>query len=71
MKAEEIFKEVLKSPELQSIFQISTKELENVNLHEKSDFPVVEIIKEIINGQESHKSKDQIFQIIQKQIMQL
>ena len=71
MKAEEIFKEILKSPELQSVFRIQTEELKNVNLHEKSDYPVIEIIKEIINGQENHKNKEQIFQIIQKQIMQL
>ncbi|HBN06283.1 MAG TPA: hypothetical protein DD434_10930 [Bacteroidales bacterium] len=71
MKAEEIFKEILKSPELQSVFRIQTEELKNVSLHEKSDYPVIEIIKEIINGQENHKNKEQIFQIIQKQIIQL
>ena len=71
MTAEEIFNEVLKSPELQSIFQISKKELDQENFSTKSGFPVTEVIKTIISGQENHRSKEQIFQTIQKQIMQL
>ena len=71
MTAEEIFNEVLKSPELQSIFQISKKELDQENFSTKSGFPVIEVIKTIISGQENHRSKEQMFQTIQKQIMQL
>lgn len=71
MTAEEIFQEVIKSPELQSIFQISKEDLEQENINAKSDYPVIEIIKALINGQENHRGKDAIFQTIQKQIMQL
>lgn len=71
MTAEEIFKEVLDSPELQSIFQISKEDLRFENLDTKSDFDIVEIIRTIISGQENYRGKDAIFQTIQKQIMQL
>ena len=71
MTAEEIFKEVLKSPELQDIFQISKEDLEQEDYNTKSGYPVIEIVKAIISGQENHRGKDAIFQTIQKQIMQL
>lgn len=71
MTAEEIFNEVLKSPELKTIFQISKEDLEQENFSKKSEFPAIEIIKTIISGQENHRSREQIFQTIQKQIMQL
>lgn len=71
MSTEEVFKEVLNSPELQAIFQISKEELENENLYEKSNYPVIEIIKTLIIGQKSYKSAEQIFQTIQKQIIQI
>jgi len=71
MTAEEIFNEVLESPELQTIFQISKEDLKCEKFSTKSEYPVIEIIKAIINGQENHRSKEQVFQTIQKQIMQL
>ena len=71
MTAEEIFQEVIKSPELQSIFQISKEYLEREDFNTNSDYPVIEIVKAIINGQENHRGRDAIFQTIQKQIMQL
>ena len=71
MTAEEIFKEVLKSPDLQAIFQIPKKDLKQEDFFIKSEYPVIEIVKAIISGQENHRSKEQIFQTIQKQIMQL
>lgn len=71
MTTEEVFKEVLKSPELQSIFQIPEEDLEHESLYAKSKYSVIEVIKVIINGQENYRNKDQIFQIIQNQIFQL
>ena len=71
MTAEEIFQEVLKSPELQNPFLISKEALEQEDFNTKSEYPVIEIVKAIISGQENHRSKEQIFQTIQKQIMQL
>ncbi|MDD2575917.1 MAG: hypothetical protein PHV76_00260 [Bacteroidales bacterium] len=71
MTAEEIFKEVLKSPEFQDIFKIHKRDLEQEDFNKKSNYPVIEIIKTIINGQENHRDKNTIFQHILKQIMQL
>ncbi len=71
MTVEEIFNEVLKSSELQTIFQIPKEDLKCEKFSTKSEHSVIEIIKVIINGQENHRSKEQIFQTVQKQIMQL
>ncbi len=71
MTAEEIFKEVLKSPEFQEIFGIPIGDLEQETFNSKSNYPVIEIVKAIICGQENHRDKNAIFQNIQKQIMQL
>jgi hypothetical protein len=71
MTAEEIFKEVLKSPEFQDIFEIPKDNLEQETFNTKSNYPVIEIVKAIINGQENHRDKNAVFQNIQKQIMQL
>lgn len=56
---------------MQEIFQIPKEGLEQENFNTKSEYPVIEIIKAIINGQETHRGKDAIFQTIQKQIIQL
>ncbi|MBK7107515.1 MAG: hypothetical protein IPH62_19785 [Ignavibacteriae bacterium] len=71
MTGEEIFKEVLKSPEFQDIFEIPKDNLEKETFNTKSNYPVIEIVKAIINGQENHRDKNAVFQNIQKQIMQL
>ncbi len=71
MTAEEIFHEVLKSPELQKLIQVEIDDLEQENFHIESKHPFIEIIKTIIDGQETHRGKDAMFQIIQKQIIQL
>lgn len=71
MTSEEIFKEVLKSPEFQDKFGIPKDKLEQEVYNIKSNYPIIEIIKAIISGQENHRDKNAIFQNIQKQIMQL
>ena len=71
MTAEEIFKEVLKSPEFQDAFGIPAGCLEQEIFNAKSNYPVIEIVKVIIIGQENHRDKNAVFQNIQKQIMQL
>ena len=71
MTAEEIFKEVLHSPEFQNVFEIPKSDLEQETFNTKSNYPVIEIVKTIISGQENHRDKNAIFQNIQKQIMQL
>ena len=71
MTTEDIFKEVLKSPELQDIFNISKKDLEKEVFDVKSKHDVIEIVKALISGQKNHRDKNAIFQSIQKQIVQL
>jgi len=70
MTTEEIFKEVLESPEFQDIFGISKSDLEQASFDVKSSYPVIEIVKAIIIGYDNHRDKNTIFQNIQKQIMQ-
>lgn len=71
MTAEEIFSEVMKSPELTDIFNIPQEVLNNQSCNEVSDYQVIEIIKAIIRGEENHSDNSAIFRNIQNQIMQL
>ena len=70
MKAEEIFNEVMKSPELTDVFNIPQEILNNQSYNETSDYHVIEVIKAIIRGEENHTDNSAIFRNIQNQIMQ-
>lgn len=71
MKAEDIFNEVMKSPELTDIFNIPQEALDNQSYNLTSDYQVIEVIKAIIRGEENHTDNSAIFRSIQNQIMQL
>lgn len=71
MTAEDIFYEVIKSPELTDIFNIPKEVLNDQNYNTTSDYPVIEVIKIIIRGEENHTDNSAIFRNIQSQIMQL
>lgn len=71
MTAEDIFKEVMKSPELTDIFNIPQEVLNNQTYNAISDYPVIEVIKAIIRGEENHTDNSAIFRNIQNQIIQL
>lgn len=71
MTAEDIFNEVIKSPELRDIFNIPQEVLDNLDYNKTSEFPVVEVIKAIIRGEENHTDSSAIFRSIQNQIIQL
>lgn len=71
MTAEEIFYEVLKSPELREIFDIPESELVQAKYDSAATHKVIEIVRVIIRGEENNSDKDKIFKIIQNQIMQL
>lgn len=71
MTAEDIFDEVIKSPELRDIFNIPQEVLDNLNYNETSEYPVIEVIKAIIRGVENHTDNSAIFRNIQNQIIQL
>ena len=71
MTAEDIFDEVIKSPELRDIFNIPQEVLDNLDYNETSEYPVIEVIKAIIRGEENHNDNSAIFRNIQNQIIQL
>lgn len=71
MTAEEIFNEVMKSPELTDVFNIPEEELRNQHYDKDSDYPVIEVIKAIIRGENNHMDNNAIFRFIQNQVMQL
>ena len=71
MTAEDIFNEVVKSPELGDIFNIPQEVLDNLDYNETSEYPVIEVIKTIIRGEENHTDNNAIFKNIQNQIIQL
>ena len=71
MTTEEIFNEVMKSPELTDIFNIPQEVLNNQTYNATSDYQVIEVIKAIIRGEENHTDNSAIFRHIQNQIMQL
>lgn len=71
MTAEEIFREVIKSPEIVDLFNIPNEKVDKLDFNEPSEFREIEIIKSIIRGQLNSTDKGSIFTIIQKKIMQL
>lgn len=71
MTAEDIFNEVIKSPELTDIFNITQEVLNNQTYNATSDYPVIEVIQAIIRGEENHTDNNAIFRNIQNQIIQL
>ena len=71
MTAEEIFKEVLKSPVLQEVLKVPREELEQMKYEESSAYKEVEIVKAIIRGESNKTEPTTLFRLIQNQIMQL
>lgn len=71
MTAEDIFKEVMKSPELTDIFNIPQEVLNNLDYNASSEYQVIEVIKTIIRGEENHMDINAIFRSIQNQIIHL
>jgi len=71
MTAEEIFREVIKSPEIVELFNIPIKKVRNLDFNESSEFKEIEIIKSIIRGELNNTDKNSVFSLIQKKIMQL
>ncbi len=71
MTAEDIFNEVMKSPELTDIFNIPQEVLNNMDYNASSEYQVIEVIKAIIRGEENHMDSNAIFRSIQNQIIHL
>ncbi len=71
MTAEEIFREVIKSPEIVELFNIPIEKVGKLDFNESSEFKEIEIIKSIIRGELNNTDKSSVFSLIQKKIMQL
>lgn len=71
MTAEEIFNEVMKSPELTDVFNIPQEVLNNQSYEKISDYQIIEVIKAIIRGKGNNTDNSAVFRNIQTQIMQL
>lgn len=71
MTAEDIFNEVIKSPELRDIFNIPEEVLDDLEYNTASEYQVIEVIKAIIRGEENHMDSSAIFRSIQNQIIHL
>lgn len=68
MEAEQIFKELMKSDELQTHFGISKEELAGASYVGDSNNTTIEIIKDVIKGIANRKSSNVVFQGIMKKV---
>ena len=68
MEAEQIFKELMKSDELQTHFRISKEELADASYVGDSNNTAIEIVKDIIKGIANRKSSNVVFQGILKKV---
>lgn len=68
MEAEQIFKEVMKSEELQTHFGISKEELADASYVGDSNNTTIEIVKDVIKGIANRKSPNVVFQGILKKV---
>lgn len=68
MEAEQIFKELMKSEELQTHFDISKEELADASYVGDSNNTTIEIVKDVIKGIANRKSPNVVFQGILKKV---
>lgn len=69
MDAEQIFKELMKSDDLQTLLDITEEEASDANFNETStNCPKIEIIKDVINGVANRKSDNTVYQGIVKKL---
>ena len=67
MEAEQIFKELMKSNELESL-NISREEANSASYIGNSNNAMIEVIKDVINGVANHKSVNTVYQGILKKV---
>lgn len=68
MEAEQIFKEIIKSDELQTHFGISKEQAAEESYAGTSDITMIEVIKDVIRGVANKKSNNVVFQGILKKV---
>ena len=68
MEPQRIFKELMKSEELLTHLDISKEDVAKASYMEVSDNPMIEVIKDVINGVANHKATNTVFQGILKKV---
>ncbi len=69
MTVEDVFKEVLKSPELQSVFNIPKDELEKECFYNESQYEIIEIVRTLLTNKFHRRSNESIYNTLKNQIM--
>ena len=68
MEPKKIFEELMKADELQTHLGISEEDVAKASYMEVSDNPMIEVIKDVINGVANHKATNTVFQGILKKV---
>ena len=68
MEPKKIFEELMKADELQTHLGISKEDVARASYMEVSDNPMIEVIKDVINGVANHKALNTVFQGILKKV---
>ena len=68
MEPQRIFEELMKSDELQTHLGISKEDVAKASYMEVSNNPMIEVIKDVINGVANNKATNTVFQGILKKV---
>lgn len=68
MEANQIFKELMKSEDIQTKLGISKEEIDAATYEQASSNVKIEVIKDVINGIVNHKADNTVFQGIRKRL---
>ena len=68
MEPKKICEELMKADKLQTHLGISKEDVAKASYMEVSDNPMIEVIKDVINGVANHKAINTVFQGILKKV---
>ena len=68
MEPQRIFEELMKADELQTHLGISKEDVAKASYMEVSNIPMIEVIKDVINGVAHNKATNTVFQGILKKV---
>lgn len=68
MEPQRIFEELMKADELQTLLGISKENVVKASYMEVSNSPMIEVIKDVINGVANNKATNTVFQGILKKV---
>lgn len=68
MEAEQIFKELMKSEELQTHFGIDKEQASRASYVGDSNNVMIEVIKDVVKGVANHKPSNTVYQGILKKV---